>query len=329
MTFMERVQAVAKKGFTDRQAGFLVTVMLHSGICVGRQYCVYAHIVRGQKVYDFFSSLVAKRFATSYAAAHRRALIYHVHSRLLYSAIGEPNDRNRKPVTLARAVERLMVLDAVLAERRLRWLGSAREKVEYFTVATTLRLKELPHLAFGEGRDKTIRYFPDKLPIGVAGDGRTHVFLYLINRPTPVDFRAFLHRHAELLRALPEWELRLLVPRHLQKAAPFYEAAAREELSRPLRLDDVADLRWYFAQQSQVERGGAPEDFRRFRRACRDFRAPRFHVLYRVWKKNGDGPVHATVSPVLEDAIARCRGRVKSEVLPHVYAHLTPLVGSA
>ena len=41
--------------------------------------------------------------------------------------------------------------------------------MEYFSAATTLRLKELPHLAFGRGADKTIRYFPDKLPIGVTG----------------------------------------------------------------------------------------------------------------------------------------------------------------
>ena len=60
VTFAERVHAVAKKGFTERQAGFLVTVMLHSGVCVRRQYCVYARIVRGQKVHDFFASLVAK-----------------------------------------------------------------------------------------------------------------------------------------------------------------------------------------------------------------------------------------------------------------------------
>jgi hypothetical protein len=329
VTFAERVQAVARKGFTDRQAGFLVTVMLHSGVCIGRQYCAYARIARGQVVYDFFGSLVAKKFATSYAAAHRRAHIFHVHSRPLYAAIGEPHNRNRKPVTLARAVERLMLLDAVLAERRLQWLGTEREKVEYFRAATGLRLKELPHLVFGAGSNKTIRYFPDKLPIGITGDGRTHVFTYLVNRSTPVDFRAFLHRHAELLRALPEWELRHLVPRHLLEAAPLFDHAAREELSRPLRLDDVAELRWYFRQQDQVDRGGAPDDFQRFRRACRSFRAPRFHVLYRLWKKSGDEPVDATVSPVLEDKIARRRGHVTSQLLPHVYAHLTPLVGSA
>jgi hypothetical protein len=86
VTFAERVQAVAKKGFTDRQAGFLVTVMLHSGVCISRQYCAYARIVRGQKVFDFFASLVARRFATSYSAAHRRAHIYHC-IQTLYAAI--------------------------------------------------------------------------------------------------------------------------------------------------------------------------------------------------------------------------------------------------
>jgi hypothetical protein len=37
MNFDERVQAVAKFGFTERQARFLVTVMLHAGDQVLRQ----------------------------------------------------------------------------------------------------------------------------------------------------------------------------------------------------------------------------------------------------------------------------------------------------
>ena len=328
MTLAERVGALLNKGFTERQAEFLVTVMLHSGVCVGRQYCKHARIVRGQKVYDFFASLVAKKFATLYPA-HRRAYLYHVHNKSLYAAVGEPHNRNRKPLTLARAIERLMVLDAILEDRSLRWLGSEQEKVAYFTTATSLRPTELPHLMFEAGPKRTIRYFPYKVPIGVAGDGRTHVFLYVVDRSTPVDFRTFLHRHGELFRALPQWELRLMVPRHLAKFVPLFEAAAREEMTEPLRLDDAGELRWYFRQQEQVDRGGAPDDFRRFRRACRTFRAHRFSVLYRFWKKNGDWPVNATVSPVLGDKIARDRGRVTTHFLPHVYAHLTSLVGSA
>jgi hypothetical protein len=37
MTFDERVKAVSEFGFTMRQARFLVTVMLHGGVCVPRQ----------------------------------------------------------------------------------------------------------------------------------------------------------------------------------------------------------------------------------------------------------------------------------------------------
>lgn len=329
MTHHERVVAVEKKGFTGRQAGFLVTVMLHSGVCLGRQYCTYARIVRGQKMYDFFSFLVARKLATPYSSAHRRARIYHVHGKALYGVIGEPNNRNRKPVTLARAIERLMLLDAVIAEPKLQWLGSEREKVEYFRRSTTLRLGELPSLSFGVAPKRTVRYFPDKLPIGTSNDQRTHVFLYLVNRETPVDFRAFLHRHAELLRALAEWELRLLVPRHLSESAPLFEAAARQELAMPLRLDDANELAWFFRQRRTMDGGGAVDDRQRFRSAVRQFHAPRYRAMYRLWKKEGDALLHATVSRVLSDALARRTGRIKTQELVHAYQHLTPLVGSA
>jgi len=329
VTRADQIRAVAKLGFTERQAGFLVTVLVHAGVCVGRQYCVYARIVRGQKVHDFFSTLVAKKFATPYMSAHRGARLYHVQGKRLYSAVGEPDNRNRRPATLARAIERLMLLDAVLADRGLRWLGTEREKVGYFQNATTLRPNELPHLGFGVPPEQTARYFPDKLPIGVAPDGRTHLFLYLVNRRAPVDFRAFLHRHVELLRALPSWELRLLTPQHLAEDVPAFEAAARQELAAPLRLDAVDELSWFFKQQLSVEAGAAPEDCARFGRAHRQFHAPRYRTLYRLWKKEGNRLLHGTVSPVLEDALARGRGRVTTEVLTRRYHHLSSLVGSA
>jgi hypothetical protein len=323
------VAAVEKEGFTVRQAGFLVTVMLHSGVCMRRQYGTYARIAHGQKIVDFFSSLVARKVATTYSAAHGHARIFHIHAKRLYTVIHEPNNRNRKPVTLARAIERLMLLDAVLAEPQLRWLGTEREKVEYFGRATPLRADELPSITFGRPPGQTVRYFPDKLPIGLTGDGRTHVFLYLVNRDAPVDLRAFLHRHAELLRALPEWELRLLVPRHLNKAGPAFEAAARQELAMPLRLGDVEELGWYFRQRRKVDGGGAAEDSERFQRAVRQFHAPRFRALYRLWRKEGDTLVYATVSRILGDALTRRTGQIRSHVLPHSYQHLFPLVGSA
>jgi hypothetical protein len=72
VTFEERVRAVANKGFTDRQARFLVTVMLHSGVCMDRQYCAFARIRHGQKTEDFFGGLVKERAATIYRCAQVR-----------------------------------------------------------------------------------------------------------------------------------------------------------------------------------------------------------------------------------------------------------------
>jgi len=43
-------------GFTERQARFLVIVLLHAGVCLGRQYCRFAGIARGQVMHDFFGA---------------------------------------------------------------------------------------------------------------------------------------------------------------------------------------------------------------------------------------------------------------------------------
>jgi hypothetical protein len=159
--------------------------MLHAGVCMDRQYCAFARIRHGQNTQDFFSELVRRRLATVYRCAHGRARIFHVHNRGLYAAIGEPDSRFRKPAPIARAVERLMVLDAVLARSDVTWLATEHEKLVHFTLLLSSRLNrdDLPHLTFVGGGSKTVRYFPDKLPIGVGADRQTHVFTYLVNRP--------------------------------------------------------------------------------------------------------------------------------------------------
>ena len=55
----------------------------------------------------------------------QRSRIFRIH-KPLYAAIGEPDNRHRKPTPLPRAIERLMVLDAVLADQSGR--GSRRSR---------------------------------------------------------------------------------------------------------------------------------------------------------------------------------------------------------
>lgn len=106
--------------------------------------------------------------------------LFHVHHKPLYAAIDEPDNRNRKPVGLGRAVERLMILDGVLADTSLVWLGTERDKHRHFISRLGNRVEphEYPRLVFGNGPNATTRCFPDKLPIRVEPFGRRHVFLY-------------------------------------------------------------------------------------------------------------------------------------------------------
>jgi Omp85 superfamily domain len=79
MTFDERVQTVVKVGVTERQARFLVTVMLHAGVCVPRQYARFCSIVHGLKTRKFFAKLVRLGYASEHDCRHNRARVYHVH----------------------------------------------------------------------------------------------------------------------------------------------------------------------------------------------------------------------------------------------------------
>jgi hypothetical protein len=124
-----RAKVIEVFGFSERQARFLVTVMLHSGVFVERQYCAFAGIVHGQKTTDFLRRLVDAKFAVAVATGpvHRGRLI-HVRHKPLYAAIGQVDNRNRKPAVLARLIERVMLLDAVLDDGAFTWLGDGERQ---------------------------------------------------------------------------------------------------------------------------------------------------------------------------------------------------------
>lgn len=137
---------------------------------------------------------------------------------------------------LGRMVERLMVLDAVLADRTFTWLGTEFDKRSYFRrlLQDRVELHEFPRLTFGTGDTVRHRSFPDKLPIGVQRDRTDHAFVNLVTSPVSIDFRLFMLRHSELLRPLDGWTIRVLVPEPFSKAVRVFGHAAREELATPI-----------------------------------------------------------------------------------------------
>lgn len=328
----ERAEALAAFGFTERQARFLVQVMLHAGVFVERQYCEFSGIAHGQKATDFITRLVARRHATAVPTGplHRRRL-FHVHYKPLWSAIGEPDSRFRKPAALGRLIERLMLLDAVLGDSTFIWLGPSRDKLRHFAASLDDRLRpdELPRLVFGLGAAKTVRTFPDKVPIGIQPYAPSHVLVYLVTSPSAIDFRAFLLRHMTLLGALWEWTLRLLVPKPLVRVVPLYEQAASEHLATRLSPSAVEELAWFFRERQRRAKEPDASVDRRFRDNTKAFGAARFAALYRAWLADGDPGLWAARSVAVPDAVERAEGRVETVVLSRQYLHLAPLVGLA
>lgn len=328
MTDADRIQAVAELGFMPRQAAFLVTVAMHAGVCLSRHYATFTGLSWGQVVRDFFSLLVSRRLATPCPCARRGANLYHLQHKSIYRAIGEPDSRLRRPTPVARAVERLMVLDAVLADPDLVWLGSERDKVAHFRTCTSLPEEDLPRKIFQSDKGMTVRYFPDRFPIGVHPDGRAPVFLYLVRRWDPFELRRFLQRHGALLRALAEWRIRLLVPPHLDGAQVRHEVVCWNELATPLKPDALDELRWYFERRRTLGKGASDFTDARYRQAHVRFSAPRFRALYRQWNDLGDRLLDLQGSHLLGEALERGTGRVDCHVLQRQYSHLSPLVGT-
>jgi hypothetical protein len=328
----ERTEAVSAFGFTPRQARFLVEVLIHSGVFVERQYCSFAGIPHGQKTTDFLRRLVERGYARPIVTgALHRGRMFHLHHKPLYAAIGQTDNRHRKSMTVGRMIERLMVLDAVVADRNFTWLGTESDKRSYFMrrLQGRVELHEFPRLTFGSGADVTHRYFPDKLPIGVQKDRTDHVFLYLVTSPLPMDFRLFLLRHSELLRPLYRWTVRVLVPPPFVHAIRVFGHAARETLAMPLEPSTAEDLRSFFGERSHRQETLPRIADDRFRSAAKAYGAPRFRALFRMWLRDGDTAISAAQSFILRDALQRGEAQVEFVKLRHQYFHLSSLVGVA
>lgn len=167
--------------------------------------------------------------------------------------------------------------------------------------------------------------FHDRHPIGVAPDGRV-VLLYVATEPYTSRFVGFLQRRHELLRRLPTWTLRIVVPATPVGLEAAYVRAANRELTHELNPKHLDRLRWYFERR----RAGVPDansaDWTEFSRARRAFGASRFELLYRRWLTDGDSALEIVSSPALGNAIKTGAATIDSLVLPYRYQHLSLLV---
>ncbi len=307
-------------------------MLLHSGVFLERQYCQFAGIAHGQKTTNFISDLVGRRLATPITPGKlHRGRMFHLHYKPLWTAIDEADSRFRKRAALGRMVERVMLLDAVIEDRSLKWIGPAADKRHFFirAIGDKLPWLEFPRAQFGRGQSVTNRYFPDKLPVGVHPEFHDRpVFVYLVSKPSSWDFRLFLLRHVALLRVLTHWTIRLLFPKPLLKARHAYLHAAREHLATTMS-GRAATLEEMFRERRRLNQPNAEPPSGRYRDASIALDGQRYRALYQQWLIDPEKTIGMADSRALAIALERGFGRIECVDLTRQYLHLSPLVDVA
>ena len=298
MTFDERVCALQGIGLPRRQTEFLVTVALHGGYCLQRQYDAFTGRAHGQIASDFFDRLVSWRLATRVQFARHRGAIYHLHAKALYRAIGQADNRNRRQAASAHIARKLMVLDYVLATRARQWLATEQDKVALFTTRFGLDAIDLPQRRYTSGHDRdpsTCRYFVHKLPVAVVDAEGSVEFVYLVLDDSGAGFETFLSDHLRLLSRLDAWTVVAVCPSHIDGLAACRRVFARTfpaTVSGPSAPPNREELRWFFRARDLIERNDLRDlsvpDLNRFRDLRQRLPPASIERLYASWQRLGD-----------------------------------------
>ncbi len=325
MTLSPRVDAVVALGFTHRQASFLVTVALHSGYCLRRQYEAFAGIRYGKNVRLFLDGLVTRGLAVRFAGRADRGHVYHVHGRALYGAIGEGENRNRRPASAALIARKLMLLDAVIRRPDVVWFATEREKVALLVDRLHVPLGGLPTRTGASRSEGTnARHFMYKLPIFVHVDSLTPHFVYLATDGSPDAFAAFLREHGALLRFVPRWSVVVVGLAEWPGMQAVFDRFAAS-LAVPATHDD---LRWFFERRQLVDGGNLAQvsvwDLRRYRDLRQRFDSPLHDAAYTEWLMTGRISTSPPGSPTGDS-----HGTLVTDVLPFAYEQFGSLPGVA
>ena len=234
--------------------------MLHSGVCMVRQYCEFSGITRGQNN----AGLLRRAAERQHASARPMRTARRASSTSKVAAL-RGDWRARQPQSQAcgdgcgrRAIDapgrRYGQPGYRVARNGTRQGGALRPALWNVHAPQRVSASDIRHSAEYDHAVSS----RTNLPIGVPKDGprAVHVpgeasqsnrFSRLPEPPCGTVSRAPLHGASAC------W-----FPLTLLRATSAYEAAIREELLTPLRLSAVDELRWYFEMKVSGTRASAP-----------------------------------------------------------------------
>ncbi|MBZ5634912.1 MAG: hypothetical protein LAO55_17460 [Acidobacteriia bacterium] len=332
MTNTERIQALMRFGYTEREAAFICLVALSGGFFLRRQYCEFAKAGDGGTVTAFIEKLLRNehgRMVTGFGNLR----VHHIFARPIYNAIGQENSRNRRERATVAMKNKLMGLDFVLGHPGNTYLMTEQEKFCYFTSTLGIAITDLPVKEFRSptAEDSTSRYFIDKYPIFLpltAGEIPSVSFTFIDEGiVTSSRFETYLRQYERLFARLARFAIVYVATSDqpfgsAEKAfESFLSGGGRHYLDR-LRVADPKRLAEYFARQHLSETkqfdSWKTADFIQLRNYREEFSGPFYKALYNRWKVLGDQAfqdVFGNRQPVIDPSHA-C---FTTCLLPHNY----------
>ncbi len=309
------IEQLKSYGYTDREAAFLAAAALASGYFLRSQFNSFIGKECGALGQQLIERAIRLGHITVLPPFGNR-LIYHVSGSSLFSALGDPDNRNRREHRAETIRRRLMALDYIVAGAEGRWLLSQRAKLDWFSQAGLLE-GDLPAATFpGKARC----FFADKQPILASQDGSVGFAFIDGNLQGFSQWELFLKAHRIVLQKLAD--ARVVFAGHDPHRFRTAEAIFRKLVVGQTSSGNVdrERLLCYFEARKLFDSKtfGSFDQARldEFRENKRVFAGERFDELYWGWLVNGPGAV-AGVNPT--------QTGFSTHVLQHSYEWLSPI----
>jgi hypothetical protein len=304
MTTEERIEGVERFGYNRREAGFLVLAALHSRYFLRRQYCAYLGVGFGYPDDMLTSKLLRLGHAREVSLRYGRRL-YRIHSKPIFAALGEVDNRNRRAHTPETTQARVMGLDYVLSRPNATWYPTETDRVSLFADQLGIGKEHLPtrRYASRNGVRPTFRYFVDKPPIfTLPGDTTVHFCFADPGYHTGDGFISFLEDYRPLLSRVERSHLIYLAADTVSfdRARSIFKRWISPSRTAP--IDPVLpDLVEYFEHRREHEMAGLVgfdlQRLNRYRDARRRFGGALYDHLFGLWLANGVESIRRAISP--------------------------------
>ena len=302
MNLIEHTNIIQQFGYTAREAEFIVTVALHSGYFLMRQFSSYG----GKVANRFGKKVVAWEHAKVRKFASNTSL-YHLNSKALYRAIGQENNRHRRAHESFQVRSKVMGLDYVLAHPNHRFLPTEQDKLAYFCGERNIPESVLPTKTYAGKGGNTKRFFVDKYPIRIDPATGKVTFCFVDDVAfSGLGFETWLAQYDAISRAIRDAEVVFV------STNPTSFEPARKQFQRQYSTHEgvsAAQLLAYFEMRKNLEatgfRGVSITVLDNFKKLRKTFSDAKFEEKYKAWA-NGSLKISADTSVVFSTYHLEC-----------------------